>query len=67
MKNHSTLFAVIAVLLMFFGFGMIMWGGSAAIVWLSRTGSVMLGIGSIYLIFRLIQSMQKEKQENRYQ
>ena len=63
MKDRSTLFAFIAVLMMFFGFGMVMGGGSAGLIWVSRAGSVLLGAGSIYLIYRLVKSQRQDPSE----
>ena len=48
---------IIAVVLTFLGFGMI--HGSNSIV--EQTGSVFIGIGSLWLIIVLIQSIKKSK------
>ena len=65
MKANKTTFGVIAVLCIILGFGMNHGGENADILWLAHTGSVLLGIGSLYLILILIQSLrQNHNNEN---
>ena len=58
MKSKTHL-SILAILLIFFGFGMI--HGSTTLI--ERSGSLMIGIGAIYLIFRLLKSILNDKKE----
>lgn len=56
MKLKSSL-TIAAAILIFLGFGMI----HATTQWVEKTGSLMIGIGSLYLIVLLIRSIYTSK------
>lgn len=54
----------VAVLAMFLGWGMVMGGGSARIPFIVYSGGTLLGIGAIYLLYRLyIMIKARERKE----
>ena len=64
MKWNETTIGFIAVLFIFFGFGMIMGGNAMDLMGIAHTGSVLLGIGALYLIYILYKSMKNDNTQN---
>lgn len=61
--THKT-WGFIAMVAMFLGWGMVMGGGSAGNTLILYSGGTMLGLGAIYLLYRLYVMMKaREKKE----
>ncbi|MGM0612064.1 MAG: hypothetical protein ACQESM_01000 [Bacteroidota bacterium] len=61
--THKT-WGFLAILAMFFGWGMVMGGGAAGSKIILYSGGVLLGLGALYLLYRLyIMIKAREKQE----
>ena len=61
--THKT-WGFLAMLAMFLGWGMVMGGGAAGNKVILYSGGILLGVGAIYLLYRLyIMIKIREKQE----
>lgn len=61
--THKT-WGFLAMLAMFLGWGMVMGGGAAGSKIILYSGGTMLGVGAIYLLYRLYLMVKaREKQE----
>ncbi|MCF8330901.1 MAG: hypothetical protein K9H84_00455 [Bacteroidales bacterium] len=64
--THKT-WGFLAMVAMFLGWGMVMGGGAAGNQFILYSGGTMLGIGAIYLLYRLyimIKSREKHEHSN---
>lgn len=57
MKKYISFWNIVAVVLIFFGFGMI--HGSPVV---EKLGSIMIGLGSLYLIMIIAKSYNKKEE-----
>lgn len=62
--THKT-WGFLAMLAMFLGWGMVMGGGAAGSRLILYSGGTLMGIGAIYLLYRLyVMVKSREKQEH---
>lgn len=58
MRKTKRFFAIVAIVCIIMGFGMIHW---ESVLW-EQIGSIAIGLGSLYLIFLLFLSWKNDKE-----